>query len=200
MVLDAPGVESRCCEPLDRPVVEVAVGQLDALGQGLLADGEAVVLAGDLDPPRPQVTYRVVGAVVSERHLVRLAPQRQAEKLVAEADAEDRHSPRATPRRFAPPRSRAAGSPGPLERKTPSGSCARTSAARRRAGHRQDRGAPAPQLFVDGALHPVVEGDDAAALLAEGREQDGLGELGAWRRRGRGQPSSGGRWPSRAER
>ena len=78
---------SRC---LHGAVVEVAVGQLHARWQRLLAHGEAVVLAGDLDPPRVQ--FRTGGcAVVPEGHLVRLAPESEAEQLVPEADAEDRH-------------------------------------------------------------------------------------------------------------
>src|SRR5918995_3659285 len=93
VVLDAPRVERGAGEPFDRPIVEVAVGHLDSSGQGLLADSEAVVLAGNLDPPGPQVTNRVVCAMVPERHLVRLAPQRQAEELVTKADAEDRPLP-----------------------------------------------------------------------------------------------------------
>src|ERR671921_2179355 len=90
VVLDAPRVERAASEPLDRPIVEVAVGHLDAHGQSLPAHAEAVILAGDLDLPRPKVTNRVVRAVVPERHLVRLASQRQAEELVPKADAEDR--------------------------------------------------------------------------------------------------------------
>ena len=52
-------------------------------------DGEAVVLAGDLDPPGRQVLDRVVGAVVTERQLVGLEADRAAQQLMAEADPED---------------------------------------------------------------------------------------------------------------
>ena len=78
MVLDAPGVEIPIRNPLDRTVVEVTVGQLDAFGEGI-SDGEAVVLAGDFDPACPYVADRVVGAMMPERHLVRCAPEGQPE-------------------------------------------------------------------------------------------------------------------------
>ena len=55
------------------------------------ADREAVVLGGDLDPPGLEVLDRVVGAAVAERQLEGLEPDRAAEQLVAEADAE--HGP-----------------------------------------------------------------------------------------------------------
>jgi hypothetical protein len=55
------------------------VGQVYAFWQGILEDGEAVVLARDLDAPVLQVPDRVVRPVVPERHLVRLATQSQAE-------------------------------------------------------------------------------------------------------------------------
>src|SRR3954447_18249383 len=87
------GVQLRARQPFDPAVVEVAMGQLDTLGQGFLADSEAVVLARDLDTSLPQVADWVVRAVVAERHLVRLAVQSQTKKLVPEANAEDRPLP-----------------------------------------------------------------------------------------------------------
>src|SRR5215218_9186748 len=89
MVLDAPGAQLSALDALDGAVVEVTVGQLYAVGQRLFAHGEAVVLARDLDPPRLQIPHRVVGTVVPEGHLVRLAVQGESEELVPEADAED---------------------------------------------------------------------------------------------------------------
>ena len=96
----APGTSSSA-QPLDGAVVEVDVGQLGGAEVGLPADrlvaldrrravgaehGEAVVLAGDLGPAGGQVLDRVVGAVVAERQLVGLKPDRAAQQLVAEAD------------------------------------------------------------------------------------------------------------------
>ncbi len=89
-------------EPLDGAVVEVDVGQLGGAEVGLPADrfvasivscparaehGEAVVLARDLGSSRGQVLDRMVGAVVAERQLVGLEPDRAAQQLVPEADA-----------------------------------------------------------------------------------------------------------------
>src|SRR3954453_5477442 len=84
------GAKLRARQSLDRAVVEVAMGQHYTVWQGLLADGKAVVLARDLDTPRPKVADRVVRAVMAKRHLVCLAVQSQTEKLVPEANAEDR--------------------------------------------------------------------------------------------------------------
>ena len=70
------------------------------------------------DDARREVLHRVVHAPVAELQLERPRPEREAEELVPEADAEDA----ASPCRRAPGSSRrsdgsAAGSPGPFERK-----------------------------------------------------------------------------------
>ena len=59
-----------------------------------------MVLRRDLDLARQQVLYGVVGAVVAELELVGLAAERQADNLVPEADAEDRHAPGEFAHRF----------------------------------------------------------------------------------------------------
>ena len=58
--------------------------------QVAVGDGEAVVLAGDLDLAGGQVLDRMVGAVMAVRHLLGPGAQGQAQHLVAEADAEHR--------------------------------------------------------------------------------------------------------------
>jgi hypothetical protein len=63
----------------------------------------------------------------------------------------------------------AAGSPGPLERKRPSGLESRIFSG---------SAEPGIASTVAGALHPVVEGYDAAPLLAEGRHEGRFGEVG----------------------
>ena len=65
---------------------------LNAVGQRLRVDREAVVHRGDLDLAGGQVLDRVVGAVVALMHLHGLAAEGEAEHLVAEADAEGRHA------------------------------------------------------------------------------------------------------------
>ena len=105
VVLDRRGLDLEQLQPLDGAVVEVDVRQRGGAEVGVPAhrlvgveplraaralDREAVVLRRDLDPPRPQVLDRVVGAAVAEGQLVGLQADRLAEQLVAEADAPDR--------------------------------------------------------------------------------------------------------------
>jgi hypothetical protein len=68
------------------------MGRFDLGRQGRLDHDEAVVLAGDLDPPGRQVLDRVVGAAVAEVHLLGARAERQGQHLVPEADAEDRQA------------------------------------------------------------------------------------------------------------
>ena len=56
-------------------------------------DREAVVLHGDEHAAGARVAHGVVRAAVAERKLERVEPEREAEQLVAEADAEERHAP-----------------------------------------------------------------------------------------------------------
>src|SRR5918993_5255682 len=91
MVLHAPGSLPRACDAFDGAVVEVAVGQVDAVRERILAYGEAVVLASYLDAPRLQVPDGMVRAVVAEGQLVGLATEREPEELVSEADPERGH-------------------------------------------------------------------------------------------------------------
>ena len=61
-------------------------------------DREAVVVAGDLDLPGGQVLDRLIHPAVPEAELVGAQPQRPAQHLAAQADAEHRdaageHSP-----------------------------------------------------------------------------------------------------------
>ena len=55
-------------------------------------DGEAVVLHGHEHAPGAGVPYGVVRAAMPERQLERGEVQREAEQLVAETDAEERHA------------------------------------------------------------------------------------------------------------
>ena len=81
-------------QALDRVVVQVHVRDLDVLGLGERGgvDGEAVVLRRDHDAPGLLVALGLVRAVVPEAQLARRAAEREAEDLVAEADAEQRHA------------------------------------------------------------------------------------------------------------
>ena len=61
------------------------------LRQGRFIDRESVVLRGNQHPARIDLHHRVVGAVMSELHLDGLRAACEAQKLVAEANAENRY-------------------------------------------------------------------------------------------------------------
>ena len=94
VVLDGDDGQVAMAEPLDRPVVEVGVGedQLRPPRERFGIDGEPVVLRRDLHLPRAQVLDRMVRAAVPELELEGLGPAGQAQDLVAQADPEDRNA------------------------------------------------------------------------------------------------------------
>ena len=63
-----------------------------ALGQGVGIDGEAMVHRDDLDLAGGHVLHRMVGAVMAVGHLHGLCAHRQAQHLVAQANAEHRRA------------------------------------------------------------------------------------------------------------
>ena len=80
--------------------------------------------------PVRQVLDRLVHPAVPEAELVGAQAERPAQDLAAQADAEHRRRRGPARRGSRPPRSQAAaGSPGPLEKNTPSGRAARISSA-----------------------------------------------------------------------
>ena len=109
--------------------------------------------------------HRMVGAVMAELHLDGLRARREAQQLVAEADAEDRHV--RLPRNSRSPRSRsrrAPDRPGPFDRNTPSGLSASTSARRRLRRHHRHAAAVVGEQPQDVALDAEVVGHDVQAL------------------------------------
>src|SRR6185295_9166302 len=78
-------------EALDGAVVEVDVRDFRAVAEGIWIDGEAVVLRGDLYLAGGEVLHWLIAAVMAELELVGAAAEGEAQDLVAEADAEDRH-------------------------------------------------------------------------------------------------------------
>src|SRR5438128_7453084 len=77
---------------LQRAVEERNVRDTHVARQARRIDSEAMVLAGDQDLSRILVEHRVIGAVMAELHLHRLAATRHTEQLVTEADAEGRYA------------------------------------------------------------------------------------------------------------
>ena len=197
VVLDGRAGDVAQHQALDGAVVEVEVGQLGDAEVGLPADrlvaldprlaaraldGEAVVLRGDVDPAAGQVLDRVVGAAMAEGQLVGLQADRAAEQLVAEADAEDRAACRSARGRCRRRSRGRAGSPGPLARKTRSGSSASTSSAELVQGSRvtrQPRSRSWRTMFI---LTPVSIPTTCGAVAVEADRlggRDRAGEVGA---------------------
>src|SRR5262245_60941442 len=77
-------------QAFQRAIVEIDVRRFHVARQGRRIYGEAVVLRGDFDALALPVQHRLVGAAVAELELESLGPQRQAQKLMSKADAEDR--------------------------------------------------------------------------------------------------------------
>ena len=132
-------------ESLERSVVQVAVRRLDVRGQRPGVDREAVVLRRDRDVAGAEVLDRVVRAAMAELQLERAS--RRARGRGAGGRGRCRRS--ACPSGRAPRSSgsgpaSAAGSPGPLERKMPSGRLARISPRRSRSPGRSRRGTTRP--------------------------------------------------------
>src|SRR3954454_8645131 len=104
VVLDGAARNVLQDQPLDRPVIEIEMGELGLTEVRLPADRlvpvdlpvatgaehrEAVVLGGDVDPPGVEVLDRMVRAAVPEGELEGLEADRPAEQLVAEADPDN---------------------------------------------------------------------------------------------------------------
>src|SRR5882672_1947161 len=78
-------------ETFQRLVVEIDVCVFDLVRvQRIGVDREAMILRRDLDASAAKILDRMIAAAMSELQLVRAAAEREAEELMAEADAEDR--------------------------------------------------------------------------------------------------------------
>ena len=183
VVLDGAAGDVAEHQALDRAVVEVQVRELGGAEVGLPAhrlvgldpalavragDGEAVVLGGDVDPAGGQVLDRVVGAAVAERQLEVSRPDRAAEQLVAEADAE--HRPLAD--------QLADGLDDVVERRRVAGAVGEEDEVgvagehllgRSRAGQQRHPAAALAKLPDDRELDPGVDADDVRARRRRAR-------------------------------
>ena len=173
VVLDAERRPVEQLEPLDDIVVEADVADLGAAVRRLghlverRVDREAVVVRGDLDLAGRAVLDRLVDAAVTVPELVRAEAERAAEDLVAEADAEQRQPASSTPACSATASSAVAGSPGPLEKNTPSGSSASTSSAVAVAGSTCTSMPRSAMRCGVMRLDAEVDGGDGEPLLAD---------------------------------
>src|SRR2546425_11724775 len=119
MILHAEHRTRAMAEALDGSVVQIEMRHLDVLGQRRRVDGEAVVLRSDFDLPGLELLHRMIRAAMTEFQLERLAPHREAEDLMTEADAKTGTSDPTSRLALSIAYGRAAGSPGPLLRNTP---------------------------------------------------------------------------------
>src|SRR5580658_5626496 len=92
VILDREDRLAGHAQALVAAVEERHMGRRDIGGQALGLYPEAVILAGDLDLSGRQILDRMVGAAMALRHLGGTAAQCQRQQLMAETDAEDRHS------------------------------------------------------------------------------------------------------------
>ena len=148
-------------EPFDDAVVQVHVGDLDAAGERVGVDRVVVVLAGDLDLRRSR-RWRTgwLPPWWPNGSLNVSAAERRRQELVAEADAEHRHLAEQAARWRRRRSGTGAGSPGPLDRNTPSGSRASTSAAGVDAGTTSTVASRATRWRRIVRLDAEVVGDD----------------------------------------
>src|SRR6266545_4925603 len=91
MILHAEDRVAAMAEALQGLIVEIHVRDLHLVEiERIRVHRETVIVRRDLDLAGDLVDYGVIGAAMSELELVRLASDGQAEKLMAETDAEDR--------------------------------------------------------------------------------------------------------------
>src|SRR5579862_8581459 len=142
------------------------MGHDDFGRQAFGQDGEAVILAGDLDLAGGQILDRVIGAAMAEMHFFGLGAQRQGQKLMAEADAEERNLGRQELldlRHGIDPRCRRIA--GAVGEEDAVGLVAENLFGGRRRWNNGDTRADPGEAAQDVALGAVVDGDDVEVRL-----------------------------------
>ena len=91
VALEAEGRRVGELDALQRAVEQRHVGDAHPGGQRVGIHRKAMVLTGDADAASVEVLDRVVGAVVAELHLDGASTDSEAQQLVPQADAEERH-------------------------------------------------------------------------------------------------------------
>ena len=171
MVLHAEHRMIAMAEAFQRLVVQIDVGELDLVQvERIGIHREAVIVRRDLHLVGELVQHRVIGAAMAELQLVGLAAKREAENLMAQADAENRLACRSACAPVRPGTASGSGSPGPFERKTPSGLSASTSSAEVPRGNHRDAAAHLHQPPQNVALDAVIVGHHVAARLGGRRD------------------------------
>ncbi len=89
MILHAEGRQFAVPDAFDRLIVQIDVRDFRVARAATPHPSEAVVLRGDLHLAGAAIQHRLVGAAMAELQLVDFPPQRQAQQLLAQTDAED---------------------------------------------------------------------------------------------------------------
>src|SRR5207244_4168159 len=80
-------------EAFERLIVEIDVGNVDLVEvERIRIDCEAMIVRSNLDLLCDLVNHGVIGAAMTELEIISLASDREAQELMAEADAEDGHA------------------------------------------------------------------------------------------------------------
>ena len=162
VVLNTKGGKLSVSNSSDGIVVEVPVSDFQAIRQGRLVDGKAVVLRSDFDASGSTLEDRLVGTSMTEFEFKRLGPARERQELVSKADTEDRF--------FAEHASdgllgivEGFGVPGPIAQEDSIGIQSEDFIGR--CGSWKDRHAIAlvGKMPCDVPLHTVIEADDMEA-------------------------------------
>ena len=90
MILDAEHRFAPVTHAFHGLVVQVDVGRLQFGRKIVQVDGKAVILRGDLDPVGQIIEDRLIRSTMAELELEGLAAQGNPQKLMAQADAENR--------------------------------------------------------------------------------------------------------------
>ena len=72
-------------------IEERTVRRPNVRGQAIFINGKTMVLTGDHDLAAVQILHRVVGAMMTDFHFYGAGTGRQAQSLVTQANAENRH-------------------------------------------------------------------------------------------------------------
>src|SRR5271163_326534 len=98
MILHAEQRQVPVSQPFQSRVIQIDVSQLNfALRQRIRIHREVMVVSRDLNLAGLQLLHRVVPTMMSKLQLESFPAQRDADELMSQANAKDRHSPHESP-------------------------------------------------------------------------------------------------------
>src|SRR5256714_4785897 len=164
MVLDGEDRQLPMGHPFHRAVVQVHVSDFESRpGRGRRTDGKALMLRGNVAPPGAMFLHGLFPAAVPELQLKRLPAEGEGQKLVPEADAQERDASRELPGRLDGGRDdiRVGGISGAVRQDDAIGFQGEDLVRGRVVGHPDHLGV-ALSLPEDISLHTAVDHDDRA--------------------------------------